>query len=47
LSSQQIYFFLVFPILLLARKHHLETFESRTVRALAPNVLLLLVSMPI
>src|ERR1041385_4826086 len=37
--------FLVFPIPLLARKHHLETFESRTTRALAPNVLLLLVSM--
>src|SRR3954468_15158792 len=30
---------------LLARKHHLETFESRTERALAPYVLLLLVSM--
>src|SRR4051812_45414889 len=29
----------------LARKHHLETFESRTVRALAPFVLMLLVSM--
>src|ERR1041384_7738176 len=29
----------------LARKHHLETFESRTARALAPYVLLLLVSM--
>ena len=34
-----------FPIPLLARKHHLETFESRTARALAPYVLLLLVSM--
>src|ERR1041385_1465766 len=30
---------------LLARKHHLETFESRTARALAHYVLLLLVSM--
>src|SRR4051812_39790831 len=30
---------------LLARKHHLETFESRTARALAPFVLMLLVSM--
>src|SRR4051812_4924483 len=29
-------FSLVFPIPLLARKHHLETFESRTARALAP-----------
>ena len=29
----------------LARKHHLETFESRTARALAPFVLKLLVSM--
>ena len=29
----------------LAREHHLETFESRTVRALAPFVLMLLVSM--
>ena len=36
---------LYFPIALLARKHHLETFESRTTRALAPFVLLLLVSM--
>src|SRR3954469_24636456 len=34
-----------FPIPLLSRKHHLETFESRTARALAPFVLLLLVSM--
>src|SRR3954468_7374491 len=30
---------------LLAHKHHLETFESRTTRALAPYVLLLVVSM--
>ena len=30
---------------LLACQHHLETFESRTTRALAPNVLSLLVSM--
>src|SRR3954468_17347797 len=30
---------------ILARKHHLETFESGTARALAPYVLLLLVSM--
>ena len=29
----------------LARKRHLETFESRTTRALAPFVLMLLVSM--
>src|ERR1041385_3183004 len=45
LSSQQINVSLVFPIPLLARKHHLETFESRTARDLAPNVRLLLVSM--
>ena len=38
-------FFSFFPSPLLARKHHLETFESRTARALAPYVLLLLVSM--
>src|SRR3954471_14177719 len=43
-SSQQPLFSL-FPSSLLARKHHLETFESRTARALAPFVLLLLVSM--
>ena len=43
-SSQQP-FFSLFPSPLLARKHHLETFESRTARALAPFVLLLLVSM--
>ena len=30
---------------LLAHKHHLKTFESRIARALAPFVLLLLVSM--
>ena len=36
---------LYFPIPLLARKHNLETFESRTARALAPFVLLLLMSM--
>src|SRR4051812_29550724 len=35
----------VFPIPFLARKHHLETFESRTARALAPFVLMLLVLM--
>src|ERR1043165_3865362 len=29
---------------LLARKHHLETFESRSARALAPFVLMFLVS---
>src|SRR3954469_9079985 len=34
-----------FPIPLLAHKDHLETFESWTARALAPYVLLLLVSM--
>ena len=34
-----------FSIPLVACKHHLETFESRTARALAPFVLLLLVSM--
>src|SRR3954467_3020755 len=34
-----------FPIPLPARKCHLETFESRTARALAPFFLLLLVSM--
>ena len=33
-------FYLFFPVPLLARKHHLETFESRTARALAPFVLL-------
>src|SRR3954468_8692626 len=38
-------FSLVFPYPLLACKHHLETFESRTTRALAPFILLLLVSM--
>ena len=37
--------FSYFPIPFLAHKHHLETFESRTARALAPYVLLLLVSM--
>src|ERR1043165_5619670 len=42
--SQQL-FFSLFPSPLLARKHHLEIFESRTARALAPFVLLLLVSM--
>ena len=34
-----------FPNPLLARKHHLETFEPWTARALAPFVLMLLVSM--
>src|SRR4051812_13627292 len=44
-SSQQYIFISYSHIPLLARKHHLETFESRTARALAPFVLLLLVSM--
>src|SRR3954465_838966 len=44
-SCSQQPFFSLFPSPLLARKHHLETFESRTVRALAPFVLLFLVSM--
>src|SRR4051812_37476030 len=44
-SCSQQPFFSLFPSPLLACKHHLETFESRTVRALAPFVLLLLVSM--
>src|SRR3954467_8908016 len=44
-SSSQQPFFSLFPSPLLARKHHLETFESQTSRALAPFVLLLLVSM--
>src|ERR1044071_5618133 len=44
-SCSQQTFFSLFPSPLLARKHHLETFESWTVRALAPFVLLLLVSM--
>src|ERR1041384_5450298 len=44
-SCSQQTFFSLFPSPLLARKHHLETFESRTSRALAPFVLLLLVSM--
>src|SRR4051812_10340015 len=44
-SSSQQPFLSLFPSPLLARKHHLETFESRTARALAPFVLLLLVSM--
>src|SRR3954462_13125002 len=44
-SSSQQPFFSLFPSPLLARKHHLETFESRAARALAPFVLLLLVSM--
>ena len=38
-------FSLFFPVPFLARKHHLETFESGTATALAPFVLLLLVSM--
>src|SRR3954465_2806506 len=38
-------FSLFFPVPFLARKHHLETFESRKARALAPFVLLWLVSM--
>src|ERR1041384_2788288 len=44
-SCSQQPFFSIFPSPLLARKHHLETFESRIARALAPFVLLLLVSM--
>src|SRR3954467_6931044 len=44
-SSSQQPFFSLFPSPMLARKLHLETFESRTARALAPFVLLLLVSM--
>ena len=44
-SCSQQPFFSLFPSPLLPRKHHLETFESRTARALAPFVLLLLVSM--
>src|SRR4051812_44951027 len=44
-SQQQKYFFSRIPYPLLARKHHLETFESRTTRSLAPFVRLLLVSM--
>src|ERR1041385_7617907 len=44
-SCSQQPFFLFLPTPLLACKHHLETFESRTSRALATFVLLLLVSM--
>src|SRR3954463_13102262 len=44
-SCSQQPFFSLFPSPLLARKHHLETFESQTARALAPFVLLLLVLM--
>src|ERR1041385_298702 len=44
-SCSQQPFFSLFPSPLLARKHHLEPFESRTTRALAPFVPLLLVSM--
>src|SRR4051812_39784733 len=44
-SCSQQPFFLFLPSPLLARKHHLETFESRTARALAPLVLLLLLLM--
>ena len=44
-SCSQQPFLSLFPSPLLARKHHLETFESRTARALAHFVLLLLVSM--
>src|SRR3954470_19189415 len=44
-SFSQQPFFLFLPSPLLARTHHLETFESRTARALAPFVLLLLVLM--
>src|SRR3954451_10424909 len=41
-SCSQQPFSLFLPSPLLARKHHLEKFESRTARALAPFVLLLL-----
>src|SRR4051812_17982511 len=44
-SSSQQPFFSLFPSPLLAHKHHLETFESRTARAPATFVLLVLVSM--
>src|ERR1044071_9076795 len=44
-SCSQQSFFSLFPSPLLACKHHLETFESRTARDLAPFVLLFLVSM--
>ena len=44
-SCSQQPFFSLFPSPLLAHKHHLETFESQTVRTLAPFVLLLLMSM--
>src|SRR3954464_9710514 len=44
-SCSQLPFFSLFLSPLLAHKHHLETFESRTARALAPFVLLSLVSM--
>ena len=43
-SCSQQPFFSPFPSPLLGRKHHLETFELRTARALAPFVILLLVS---
>src|ERR1041385_9225768 len=44
-SSQQLFFISYSHIPFLAHKHHLETFESRPARALAPFVILLLVSM--
>src|ERR1041384_7542256 len=44
-SCSQQPFFLFLPSPLLARKNHLATFESRTARALAPFVLLFVVSM--
>src|SRR4051812_21716270 len=44
-SCSQQPFFSLLPSPLLARKLHLETFESRTARPLAPFVLMLLVSM--
>src|ERR1043165_2120472 len=44
-SCSQQPFFSLFPSPLLACKHHLGTFESWTARALAPFVLLVLVSM--
>src|SRR3954464_11853959 len=46
-SCSQQNFFLFLPSPLLARKHHLKTFESRTARALAPFVLFLLMLMVI
>ena len=44
-SSSQQPFLSLFPSPMLARKHYLETFESRTARALAPMFLCCLFSM--